>query len=86
MQSFMMGVVTGMPPAEDKPLREHQKSRSELRAMTRKLAHVAGTVVILSLRGLGPWIFGAYSTLILRTVVSESFYSQPKETVLQIPR
>ena len=42
MQSFMMGVVMGMPPAKDKELREHQKGQAELRGISRKLAHVAG--------------------------------------------
>lgn len=43
MQSFMMGVIMGLPPSKDKELREHQKSQTELRGMSRKLAHVAGT-------------------------------------------
>ncbi|CAM9806530.1 unnamed protein product, partial [Ectocarpus fasciculatus] len=42
MQSFMMGVVMGMPPPKDQELREHQKSQAELRGISRKLAHVAG--------------------------------------------
>lgn len=42
MQSFMMGVIMGIPPPKDKALREHQKGQSELRGMSRKLAHVAG--------------------------------------------
>ena len=43
MNSFMMGVIMGLPPSKDKELREHQKSQTELRGMSRKLAHVAGT-------------------------------------------
>lgn len=43
MQSFMMGVIMGLPPSKDKELREHQKGQVELRGMSRKLAHVAGT-------------------------------------------
>lgn len=42
MQSFMMGVVMGMPPPKEKELREHQKGQAELRGISRKLAHVAG--------------------------------------------
>ena len=43
MQSFMMGVVMGTPPPKHKELREHQKGQAELRGISRKLAHVAGT-------------------------------------------
>ncbi|CAB1113955.1 unnamed protein product [Ectocarpus sp. CCAP 1310/34] len=46
MQSFMMGVVMGMPPPKDQALREHQKSQAELRGISRKLAHVAGLAVL----------------------------------------
>ncbi|CAM9165860.1 unnamed protein product [Laminaria digitata] len=46
MQSFMMGVIMGLPPNKDKELREHQKSQTELRGMSRKLAHVAGLAVL----------------------------------------
>eukprot|EP00903_Cladosiphon_okamuranus_P011557 g10877.t2 len=46
MQSFMMGVVMGMPPPKDKELREHQKGQAELRGISRKLAHVAGLAVL----------------------------------------
>ncbi|CAM9551432.1 unnamed protein product [Ectocarpus fasciculatus] len=46
MQSFMMGVVMGMPPPKDQELREHQKSQAELRGISRKLAHVAGLAVL----------------------------------------
>lgn len=42
MQSFMMRLVMGVPPPADQAVREHQKGPSELRGMTRKLAHVAG--------------------------------------------
>lgn len=42
MQAFMMGVVMGVPPPKDKELREHQKGQSELRGISRKLAHVSG--------------------------------------------
>lgn len=45
MQSFMMGVVMGVPPSKDKELREHQKGQAELRGISRKLAHVAGKCV-----------------------------------------
>ncbi|CAM9440787.1 unnamed protein product [Scytosiphon promiscuus] len=46
MQAFMMGVVMGIPPPKDKELREHQKGQSELRGISRKLAHVAGLAVL----------------------------------------
>lgn len=46
MQSFMMGVIMGIPRPKDKPLREHQKGSAELRGMSRKLAHVAGLAVL----------------------------------------
>lgn len=54
MQSFMMGVIMGLPPAKDKELREHQKSQTELRGMSRKLAHVAGTFRGFHLLRLSP--------------------------------
>eukprot|EP00904_Undaria_pinnatifida_P008190 jgi/Undpi1/4500/HiC_scaffold_17.g07854.m1 len=46
MQSFMMGVIMGLPPSKDKELREHQRGQVELRGMSRKLAHVAGLAVL----------------------------------------
>ncbi|CAM9144494.1 unnamed protein product [Ectocarpus sp. 12 AP-2014] len=46
MQSFMMGVVMGIPPPRDQALREHQKGQAELRGISRKLAHVAGLAVL----------------------------------------
>lgn len=44
MQSFMMGVVMGIPPPKGQKLREHQKGQPELRGISRKLAHVAGAM------------------------------------------
>ncbi|CAN0160153.1 unnamed protein product, partial [Discosporangium mesarthrocarpum] len=46
MQAFMMGLIMGIPPAEGKELREHQKSPVQLRSMGRKLAHIAGLAVL----------------------------------------
>lgn len=42
----MMGVIMGRPQAKDKVLREHQKGASELRGLSRKLAHVAGLAAL----------------------------------------
>ncbi|CAN0123697.1 unnamed protein product [Ascophyllum nodosum] len=46
MQSFMMGVIMGTSTSKDKPLRDHQRSQTELRSMSRKLAHIAGLAAL----------------------------------------